>query len=54
MKETQLLSKLNPAHPDFLPILQNIREKYNIPEISPEDELINTNFCGDCFYVKPN
>ncbi len=36
MKETQLLTSLLPAHPDILPILKEIREKHNIPEIDPE------------------
>jgi hypothetical protein len=40
MRETQLLSALYPAHPGFLPILQNITEKNNIPEISPQDDSI--------------
>ena len=35
MKETQLLSSLFPAHPDILPILEEIRETCKIPEISP-------------------
>jgi hypothetical protein len=37
MKETKLLGKLLPSHPDILPILVEIREKYHIPEISPID-----------------
>jgi hypothetical protein len=37
MNETKLLSSLLPGHPDFQHILQNIREKYDIPEIIPED-----------------
>ena len=38
MKETELLGTLMPPHPDILPIIENIREKYQIPEVSPEDE----------------
>jgi hypothetical protein len=38
MKESKLLGSLFPALPDFQPIIQNIREKINIPEISPEDD----------------
>jgi len=38
MKETQLFGKLLPSHPDILPILEEIREKYQIPEISPYDD----------------
>jgi hypothetical protein len=33
----QALGKLTPAHPDVLPILKEIRENYQIPEISPLD-----------------
>jgi hypothetical protein len=32
-----LFSSLLPSHPDLLPILQNIRNKYGIPEIDPDD-----------------
>jgi len=28
MKETELLGKLLPGHPDVFPIIENIREKY--------------------------
>lgn len=38
MKESDLLGKLMPGHPDVLPIIENIREKYQIPEFRPEDE----------------
>jgi hypothetical protein len=38
MNETQLLGKLLPSHPDILPILEEIRKKYQIPEISPMDD----------------
>ena len=38
MKETKLLGKLLPSHPDILPIFEEIREKYGIPEISPNDD----------------
>jgi hypothetical protein len=33
MKESALFSSLLPSHPDLHPILQNIRNKYGIPEI---------------------
>jgi len=39
MKETQLLGKLMPGHPDVIPIVKNIREKYQIPEVRPEDDI---------------
>jgi hypothetical protein len=38
MKESTLLGKLLPSHPDILPILEEIREKYQIPPISPSDD----------------
>jgi hypothetical protein len=34
LQETKLLGKL-PFHPDILPIVEEIKEKYKIPEISP-------------------
>lgn len=52
MKEAHLLGKLLPSHPDILPILEEIREKYQIPEISPTDNSLkiknpgsNRDFC---------
>jgi hypothetical protein len=39
MKETQLLGKLMPGHPDIFPIIENIREKYQIPPIDPENDI---------------
>jgi hypothetical protein len=36
MKESQLLGTLLPSLPDFIPVLQAIREKYNLLEISQE------------------
>jgi hypothetical protein len=38
VQETELISSLLPSHPYILPILQNNRDKYKIPEISPEDD----------------
>jgi len=40
MKESKLLGTLLPSHPDLIPIIQAIREKYNLPEISPDDDPI--------------
>jgi hypothetical protein len=37
MKESALFSSLLPSYPDLHPILQNIRDKYGIPEIDPDD-----------------
>lgn len=47
MKESQFLGTLLPSHPDFLPIVQAIREKYNLPEISPDDDPITEVTIGD-------
>jgi hypothetical protein len=48
MKESELLGKLLPGHPDISPIIENIREKYGIPPIDPENqditELLLTNY----------
>ena len=38
MKETQLFGKLLPTLPPILSILEEIREKYNIKDIKPEDD----------------
>ena len=38
LKEAQLFGKLLPTHPEILPILEEIREKYQLPEISPQDD----------------
>ena len=38
LKEAQLFGKLLPTHPEILPILEGIREKYQLPEISPQDD----------------
>jgi len=39
MKETELLGKLMPGHPDIFPIIENIREKYSIPPVDLEDDI---------------
>jgi hypothetical protein len=48
MKESKLLGKLLPGHPDIFPIIENIREKYQIPPVNPEDDditqLLLTNY----------
>jgi len=38
MKETKLIGKLLPTHSDILPILEDVREKYNIKHVKPEDD----------------
>jgi len=47
MNESILLSKLLPSHPDFYPIVQAIREKYNIPEVSKSDDGITEILLSD-------
>jgi hypothetical protein len=47
LKESRFLGALLPSHPDFLPIVQAIREKYNLPEIRPDDEPIIEICLGD-------
>jgi hypothetical protein len=39
MKETELIGKLLPGHPDIFPIIESIREKYFIPPVDPEDDI---------------
>lgn len=34
MKESQFIGTLMPSHPDFQSIIQELREKYSLPEIS--------------------
>jgi len=40
INETELISKLLPSIPELNKLLRKIREKYNIPEVLPEDEQI--------------
>lgn len=47
MKESELLGKLMPGHPDILPIIENIREKYQLPEVDPEGEPIKEIYLVD-------
>ena len=47
MKESNFLGTLLPSHPDFLPIEKAIREKYSLPELSPDDDPIAEVFLGD-------
>lgn len=47
MSQSKLFTSLLPSHPDLLPILQEIREKYAIPEIGPEDEGIHELLLSD-------
>jgi hypothetical protein len=47
MKESQFLGTLLPSHPNFLPIVEAIREKYGLPEITPGDDPISDISLGD-------
>ena len=47
MKETKFLGALLPSSPDFLPIIEGIRRKYNLPEISPDDDPITEIYLGN-------
>lgn len=47
MLEAQFLGNLLPSHPDYEPIIEAIRKKYNLPELYPQDEPIKDIFLGD-------
>lgn len=47
MKEIKLISALLPSHPDLQPILIDIREKNNIPDIDPGDDSITEILLSD-------
>ena len=47
MQKSKLISTLLPSSPDFQPIIQAIREKYELPEVNPEDDLIEEIFLND-------
>jgi hypothetical protein len=47
MKHELFFGKLLPSHPLILPILEDIRVKYQIPEISPTDDSLE-------YYLKLN
>jgi len=38
MKESELLGKLMPGHPDIFPIIENISEKYQLPDGGPGNQ----------------
>ena len=40
MKESQFIGTLMPSHADPEPIIQEIREKYQLPEVDPDGEPI--------------
>lgn len=45
--EAEFLGNLFPSHPDLLPIIQSIREKYGLPEINPDSEPISEIYLVD-------
>lgn len=47
MKETLFLGTQLPSHADSIQIVQAIKEKYNLPEISPDDDPITEIYLGD-------
>lgn len=47
MNESKFLGALLPSHPDYKPIIQMVREKYNLPELIPDDDPISEIFLGD-------
>jgi hypothetical protein len=47
MKEAKFIGSLMPSHPDFQPIIQEIREKYQLPEVDPDGEPISEIYLGD-------
>ncbi len=47
MKESALLGALLPSHPNVLPIIQAVREKYGLQEVYPDDDPIKEIVLGD-------
>ena len=47
MKESEFLSGLLPSHPDYEPIINAIRTKYDLREVYPQDEPIKEIYLGD-------
>lgn len=44
MQETKLLGTPLPSSPDLIPIVRQLREKYGLPELGPDDEPITEIF----------
>lgn len=47
MKESKFIGSLLPSHPDLVLIIQAIRDKYGLSEISPDDDPIREIYLGD-------
>lgn len=47
MKEAEFLGALLPSHPDFLPIIEAVKDKYKLPEKYPDDDPIEEIYFED-------
>jgi len=47
MKESHFIGTLMPSHPDFQPIIEAVRKKYNLHEVTPDGEPITEIYLGD-------
>jgi len=47
MKEAKFLAPLMPTHPDLEPIVQEVRDKYQLHEVDPDGEPITEIFLND-------
>lgn len=47
MQENKLLGTLLPSHPDLIPIIREVRQKYKLPEISLDAEPIEEIYLED-------
>lgn len=47
MKESRFLGALLPSSPDFAPIIEAVRGKYNLHEVDPDGEAIKEIYLGD-------
>jgi hypothetical protein len=54
MKEQKLLGALLPSSPDFAPIIESVKEKYNLHEVDPDSEAIKEIYLGDESYHLQN
>lgn len=49
MKESKFLGALFPSHPDLIPIIETIRDKYKLPVVNPQEDPIKEIYLGDEF-----
>jgi len=47
MREAKFFGALMPTHIELQPIIQEIREKYNLPEVDPDGEPIKEIYLDD-------